>query len=103
MCKGKETDSEKDHLHYPAALRNAARLLGYNSKRDMGILLAACTASGLDEFGRAHGGFLVKVGACTEGDARRAQQVVVEFAETMMERLRQTAHEGDDTLDDSPI
>lgn len=83
MCKGKEVDETMDHLHYPAEIREAARLLGYGARRDMGALLGAAVATGLNTFGRENAYHLVKVGACTAEGARRAQAKIVEFARAM--------------------
>lgn len=103
MCKGKETASETDHLHYPARLREAARLLGYGERREMGILLAACTATGLESFGHSNAGFLVQGGSCTEDDALAAQRLVVAYAAEMMGILQRYIKEDMDVLSDSPI
>lgn len=103
MCKGKETAGETDHLHYPAALRAAARLLGYGDRREMGILLAACTAIGLESFGHSNAGFLVQAGSCPADDARAAQRLVVAYAAAMTERLKGYIKEDMGALRDLPI
>jgi hypothetical protein len=80
MCKGKPADETIDHLHYPAPLREAARLLGYGERRHMAALLGAALATGLSTFGRENAYFLVKTGSCTAEAARAAQARIVEFA-----------------------
>lgn len=80
MCKGKTVDETIDHLHYPAEIREAARLLGYGQRREMAVLLGAAVATGLNTFGRENAYFLVKAGACSHEDARAAQARIVAFA-----------------------
>lgn len=80
MCKDKEVDDTIDHLHYPALIREAARLLGYGDRVAMGALLGASVATGLSTFGRQNAYELVRTGCCTASDARAAQKALVEYA-----------------------
>ena len=84
MCKGKHDNDTVDHLHYPAPIREAARLLGYGDRAGMAALLGAAVATGLETFGRENAWVLVSTGICTKEATRAAQAAIVEFA-TMME------------------